>query len=282
MHLNLNFSRGAGPAHFHGSRGGGQSQMGTMMRMMMHMMQQMMQLFTGQAGGQCQMGRPNFGGHGCSGHGGGFQGGHCGNPVGNFLGSPGGFQGHHHHGGGHHHHGPSQHHHGGGHHHHGPSHHHHGGGHAHHAAPTGNWQSGGAGGNWGGKLPGPLQRHAGAFDHYGKKYGVDPKFLAAISMLETGKGTSSAFRNKNNAMGVSNRSGPIAFSSVDQSIERMARVLAKKDGPYAGKRTIGQIAGVYCPVGAGNDVNGTNHHWPSMVTKFYGQLGGNPSVAVKG
>ena len=153
---------------------------------------------------------------------------------------------------------------------------------AHQAPPTGHWQQAGCcGGQLAGRLPGPLQRHAGAFEHYGKKYGVDPKFLAAISMLETGKGTSKAFRYKNNAMGVSNRSGPIAFGSVDQSIERMARVLAKKDGPYAGKRTIGQIAGVYCPVGAGNDVNGTNHHWPRMVSKFYTQLGGNPSVAVK-
>lgn len=138
----------------------------------------------------------------------------------------------------------------------------------------------GSQGDWAARLPGPLQRHAGAFQHYGSKYGVDPKFLAAISMLETGQGTSKAFRYKNNAMGVSNRSGPIAFGSVDASIERMARVLAKKDGPYAGRKTIGQIASVYCPVGAGNDVNGTNHHWPSMVSKFYTRLGGNPRSAV--
>lgn len=129
-------------------------------------------------------------------------------------------------------------------------------------------------------LPGPLQRYSGAFEAAGQKYGVDPRFLASISMLETGNGTSSAFRNKNNAMGVSNSRGPIAFGSVEASIDRMARVLAKPDGPYAGRRTIAQIAGVYCPVGAGNDVNGTNHHWPSMVSKNFARLGGNPQAAV--
>jgi hypothetical protein len=136
-------------------------------------------------------------------------------------------------------------------------------------------------GQWAANLPPALRQHADSFARHGQKYGVDPKFLAAISMLETGKGSSRAFRNKNNAMGISNARGPIAFSSVDASIERMARVLAKPKGPYAGKHTIGQIARVYCPVGAGNDVNGTNHHWPRMVSRFYAQLGGDPAVAVK-
>lgn len=133
---------------------------------------------------------------------------------------------------------------------------------------------------WSAGLPAPLQRYSAVFEKYGEKHGVDPRFLGAISMLETNHGKSSAFRNKNNAMGVSNRSGPVRFSSVEQSIERMARVLASPSGPYAGKRTIGEIAGVYCPVGAGNDVNGTNHHWPRLVSKFYQQLGGDPQSAV--
>lgn len=135
-------------------------------------------------------------------------------------------------------------------------------------------------GQWARQLPAPLRQHAGSFALHGEKYGVDPRFLAAISMLETGNGTSRAFRNKNNAMGVSNSRGPIAFASVDASIERMARVLSRPDGPYAGRHTINQIASVYCPVGAGNDVNGTNHHWPRMVSRFYASLGGDPGAAV--
>lgn len=264
MHLNINFSGAAGQTHFH--RPGFGSQIG-MMRMMMQLMQQMLSMFMGQSQGcHCPCGRPNFGGS--FGHPGGrfgapvaHRGG--GSPVGNFLGSQGGC------------HSPGGGYHGGG----------YSGGQAHgHCpapGPVGNWQSAGCQGEWGSRLPGPLQRYSGAFEQYGRQYGVDPKFLAAISMLETGSGTSKAFRYKNNAMGVSNASGPIAFGSVEQSIERMARVLAKQNGPYAGKQTIGQIAGVYCPVGAGNDVNGTNHHWPSMVSKFYARLGGDPSAAVK-
>jgi hypothetical protein len=130
-------------------------------------------------------------------------------------------------------------------------------------------------------LPPALGQHAGSFSKWGAKYGVDPKFLAAVSMLETGKGTAKAFRNKNNAMGVSNARGPVSFSSVDASIERVARVLAKPNGPYAGKDTIGQIASVYCSAGAGNDDNGTHHHWLRMVSRFYAGLGGNPDLTVK-
>jgi hypothetical protein len=130
-------------------------------------------------------------------------------------------------------------------------------------------------------LPPALGQHARSFWNWGKKLGVDPKFLAAVSMLETGKGTSKAFRNKNNATGVSNARGPVSFSSVDASIERLARVLAEPNGPYAAVHTIDKIGAVFCSVGAGNGANGTNHHWPRMVSRFYSGLGGNPDQSVK-
>lgn len=135
--------------------------------------------------------------------------------------------------------------------------------------------------DWVNKLPEPLRKLGPAFEKYGKQYNVDPRFLAAISMLETGNGTSSAFRNKNNAMGVSNSKGPIGFSAAEQSIEQMARVMSSATGPYKNVRTIADIGNVYAPVGAGNDVNGTNGHWPKGVSKFYEQLGGDPSKPVK-
>jgi len=125
-------------------------------------------------------------------------------------------------------------------------------------------------------------RHlAPAFEKYGKQYNLDPRFLAAISMLETGNGTSKAFKNQKNAMGVSDSKGPISFSSTEQSIERMARVLASGTGPYKGARTIAEIGKIYAPPGAGNDPNGTNGHWPAGVSKYYQQLGGDPSKPVK-
>jgi len=122
-------------------------------------------------------------------------------------------------------------------------------------------------------LPSKLAPLADDFVKYGKQYGVDPRFLSAISRLETANGTSSAFRNKNNAMGVSNAKGPISFSSASQSIERMARVLSSKKGPYGRATTLKEIARIYAPPGAGNDPNGTNSYWPRGVAKYLRQMG---------
>ena len=126
------------------------------------------------------------------------------------------------------------------------------------------------------KLPGPLQKYADVFQAAGEKYGVDPRFLAAISMHETGNGTSSAFRNKNNAMGISGKGGPKHISSVERSIELMAQTLAKKDGYYKGKNTIGAIGKTYAPSGAANDPTGLNAYWAGGVAKNYKMVGGDP------
>jgi len=130
------------------------------------------------------------------------------------------------------------------------------------------------------KLPPALRPLAGAFEQAGRQYGIDPKFLAAISMMETGGGKSNAFRNKNNAMGVSGRGGPKTFSHPSESINQMARTLANPRGYYKGAKTIREIGRIYAPVGAANDPKGTNGHWVSGVSKFYAQLGGNPNDAV--
>lgn len=130
------------------------------------------------------------------------------------------------------------------------------------------------------KLPKALRKYADTFQKAGEKYGVDPRFLAAISMHETGNGTSSAFRNKKNAMGISNRSGPIRMSSVEASIDKMARGLAKKTGYYRGKTTIGGVANIYAPVGAKNDPTGLNGYWAKGVAKNFRKFGGNPSQQV--
>lgn len=128
------------------------------------------------------------------------------------------------------------------------------------------------------QLPAPLAPLQSAFETYGEKYGVNPAFLAAISRLETANGTSSAFRNKRNAMGVSNSRGPIHFPSPEASVERMARVLADPRGPYRNARTLDEIARVYAPPGAGNDVNGTNSYWPRGVAKYLREMGVDPET----
>lgn len=122
-------------------------------------------------------------------------------------------------------------------------------------------------------LPPTLKKHAESFEYYGEKYGVDPRFLAAISQLETNNGKSSAYRNKRNAMGVSNNKGPISFKNAEDSIERMARVLASKNGPYRKVRTLKGIAAIYAPPGAGNDPKKTNSYWPEGVAKYLREQG---------
>jgi len=130
-------------------------------------------------------------------------------------------------------------------------------------------------------LPGDLSPYRKTFVEEGLRNGLDPRFLVAISQLETASGKSSAFVNKNNAMGVSDSKGPISFSTVEASISRMARVLASKNGPYKNATTIKEIAAIYAPPGAGNDPKGTNGYWATGVSKFYKELGGDPSLAVR-
>lgn len=119
-------------------------------------------------------------------------------------------------------------------------------------------------------LPQPLQRYAKTFEEAGARHGVPPALLAAISMQETGGGTSSAFRNKNNAMGISGRYGPITMPSVEASIEHMANLLGqginKGTGPYAKAKTIEDIGRVYAPAGAENDPRNLNPGWSQGVT----------------
>lgn len=125
-------------------------------------------------------------------------------------------------------------------------------------------------------LSSPLRKYAGSFEEYGNEYGVDPALLAAIAEHETGGGKSSAFRNKNNAMGVSNASGPIKMESVEASIEKMASLLGRGinegRGPYANAKSIEDIGRKYAPIGAGNDPRNLNQFWTRGVRSKYEKL----------
>lgn len=117
-----------------------------------------------------------------------------------------------------------------------------------------------------------LQQYESAFRRAGEKYGVDPDLLMAIAIHETGNGTSSAFRNKKNAMGVSpNGGGPRSFETVEAGIDYMARQLARN---YLGQglKTIDAIGKKYAPPGASNDPRGLNSHWVKGVSEYYFQL----------
>ncbi|MBT9450000.1 glucosaminidase domain-containing protein [Akkermansia glycaniphila] len=118
-----------------------------------------------------------------------------------------------------------------------------------------------------------LEDYKQTFIDAGQKYGVDPDLLMAIAMHETGNGTSSAFRNKRNAMGVSDSRGPRTFGSVEESIDYMARQL-RKNYLDKGLTDIASIGAKYAPVGAGNDPKGLNGYWADGVGRYYNQLKG--------
>ncbi|MDP2342403.1 MAG: hypothetical protein Q8O67_15715 [Deltaproteobacteria bacterium] len=117
-------------------------------------------------------------------------------------------------------------------------------------------------------LPANAKHLAKSFIDEGRKNNIDPVALAAISKHETGNFTSSAFKNKNNAMGISDKNGPTQQKSAEDSIAKMAKGLANPNGYYKGKNTIGEIANTYAPIGANNDPTGLNNHWGKGVAKF--------------
>jgi hypothetical protein len=134
------------------------------------------------------------------------------------------------------------------------------------------------------RLEGGLKTYAPHFVSAGMKHGVDPSLLAAISMFETGRGTSKAFREKENAMGVSDDNGPISFSGsggVPASIERMAQRIAS-DPIYEPARKAGTIEAlgqIYSPVGANNDLNSTNSGWSDGVGRILEEIrNGKPAT----
>ena len=108
-----------------------------------------------------------------------------------------------------------------------------------------------------------------------QKHNVDPALLAAICKLETGHGTSSAFKNHNNPSGTmdpaTNWTKLVTFPSVQAGLEYTAKNLANN---YIAKglTTISAIGAKYCPVGAANDPNGTNKNWVPTVTNFYNEI----------
>jgi hypothetical protein len=104
-------------------------------------------------------------------------------------------------------------------------------------------------------------------------------------MHETANGTSSAFHNKNNAMGISDASGPVEVASVAESIDKMARLLGKGinegTGPYAKVKSIEDIANIYAPPGAGNDPRNLNQFWTQGVTSNIQKLSENKAEQVE-
>ena len=105
---------------------------------------------------------------------------------------------------------------------------------------------------------------------------IDWRIAIAISMHETGKYTSYAFKSLNNVGGMmywdGTKSALKSFNSLDEGIEAFVKNL--KNNYYdLGLDTIEKIQPKYAPVGAANDPSNLNSYWVSGVTRYYDELG---------
>jgi cell wall-associated NlpC family hydrolase len=126
--------------------------------------------------------------------------------------------------------------------------------------------------NWN-SLGGKLAGSGSLMEKYGNMYGVSPALLAAIAMHETGNGTSSALRNKNNAFGIMGSNGLKSFTSLEESIKYAASLL-KRNYIDKGLTTVKAIQKKYAPVGVANDPTGLNKNWVNGVNNFLSAIGG--------
>ncbi|WP_316570346.1 glucosaminidase domain-containing protein [Neobacillus sp. YIM B06451] len=121
------------------------------------------------------------------------------------------------------------------------------------------------------RLGGVLENTGEFFVEAGRKYEISPALLAAISIHETGNGTSNAARFKFNVAGMMGKDGLKTYSSVKESIFDMARNL-RQNYLDKGKLTISQIGAKYAPIGAANDPTNLNNHWVKGVNKQFATL----------
>lgn len=110
-----------------------------------------------------------------------------------------------------------------------------------------------------------------------EKYHIDPVIFAAITIHETGHGTSKAIREYNNPGGMmnpkTNWSTLIRYNSLEQGLDATARTISRLMNK-GGLKTIEQLGAVYAPIGAANDPSNLNRHWAPSVKKFINEMGG--------
>ena len=68
-----------------------------------------------------------------------------------------------------------------------------------------------------------------------EEYGVNAEFLAAIAIHESGNGSSTAARRKNNFFGLMGSRGQLSFETPRECIMTAARNISKPNGYYFGR-----------------------------------------------
>ncbi len=77
-----------------------------------------------------------------------------------------------------------------------------------------------------------------------EEHGLDPVLLEAIIRHESGHARSSASRRKNNVAGIMGRRGQRQYSSKEECVKHLGRILAKYK--ERGRITVDQIGPIYC------------------------------------
>ncbi|MCC0724407.1 NlpC/P60 family protein [Clostridioides sp. ZZV14-6044] len=113
---------------------------------------------------------------------------------------------------------------------------------------------------------GKLSNTGSIFIKYSNAYKVNAALMAAISIHETGNGSSSLCKNKNNFFGMKGMS----FNSVDEGIKRGISNLSR-NYIHIGRKTLERIRDKYAPLYD----SPLNKDWVPGVGKFYKQITGN-------
>ncbi|MBY2444024.1 C40 family peptidase [Clostridioides difficile] len=113
---------------------------------------------------------------------------------------------------------------------------------------------------------GKLSNTGSIFVKYSNAYKVNAALMAAISIHETGNGSSSLCKNKNNFFGMKGMS----FSSVDEGIKRGISNLSR-NYIHIGRKTLERIRDKYAPLYD----SPLNKDWVPGVGKFYKQITGS-------
>lgn len=121
-------------------------------------------------------------------------------------------------------------------------------------------------------LGGKLAGMGATFLKYANMYKVNPAIVAAISMHETGNGTSRLAREQNNFFGMRKKDGSwMKFSSPEEGIRRGISNIAR-NYVNKGKKSLNSMVGVYAE-GGGN--------WVPEISKFYNKITGQNVSSAK-
>ncbi|MFN8122422.1 MAG: C40 family peptidase [Thermoleophilia bacterium] len=123
----------------------------------------------------------------------------------------------------------------------------------------------------------PLAGLGAVFVNESQAVGLDPRMLVAVSGAETSFGTYGPSQVIHNPFGL----GPgMRFASWADAIHRAAQNLGGHLYLADGRVTIAAIQQRWAPEGALNDPTGLNSNWTRNVSRYFAELGGDPSASV--